>query len=241
MQFTQLLISGLLAIFITACGGSSSDDADPQESSTKSFDSLSLPGTYDITFTDEQGVHRYVFDVNGSVQINWHDGEVDNESWAVNVDGQLIFSGSIADIFTLISGSQADGGMNVIIDDNDGSPIINTTGTIVLVADTNTDVIPFDASTLSGTFEVTFDNENGVNSYVFNSNGSVSITWHDGVTDNESWQVDSDGKLVFSGSIADIFTLTSGTQTDGVMNVVIDDNDGSAITNTTGTMIKVSD
>ena len=98
-----------------------------------SFDAATLAGVYEVVGTnsdDFAGTHQYTFNENGSVDIVYEDGTADTESWSVNSGGQLVFSGTIADVFTLTSGSQSSGNMDLVIDDADGSPVLNTTGTI---------------------------------------------------------------------------------------------------------------
>jgi hypothetical protein len=98
-----------------------------------SFDAATLAGVYEVVGTNSDyfaGTHQYTFNENGSVDIVYEDGTADTESWSVNSDGQLVFSGTIADVFTLTSGSQSSGNMDMVIDDADGSPALNTTGTI---------------------------------------------------------------------------------------------------------------
>jgi hypothetical protein len=210
-----------------------------------SFDAGTLAGVYEVTGAaggDFTGTHQYTFNENGSVDIVYEDGTADTESWSVNSGGQLVFSGTIADVFTLTSGSQSSGNMDLVIDDADGSPVLNTTGTIERI-----DALPndfsFDAATLAGVYEVVGTNSDdfaGTHQYTFNENGSVDIVYEDGTADTESWSVNSDGQLVFSGTIADVFTLTSGSQSSGNMDMVIDDADGSPVLNTTGTIERIS-
>jgi len=203
------------------------------------FDAMTLAGVYEVVGTnsdDFAGTHQYTFNENGTVDIVYEDGTADTESWSVNSDGQLVFSGTIADVFTLTSGSQSSGNMDIVIDDGDGSPVLNTTGTISALLPND---FSFDASTLAGVYEVVGTNSDdfaGTHQYTFNENGSVDIVYEDGTADTESWSVNSDGQLVFSGTIADVFTLTSGSQLSGNMDIVIDDADGSPVLNTTGTI-----
>lgn len=112
---------------------SNEDDGSDQSSDEKTykFDALTLPGTYDVTFAFEQGVHVYKFDADGSVLIDYADGTLDTESWTVNSSGELVFSGTIEDVFTLTSGDQFSGKLKAIIQDKGGSKE-NTTGTITL-------------------------------------------------------------------------------------------------------------
>ena len=210
-----------------------------------SFDAGTLAGVYEVTGAaggDFTGTHQYTFNENGSVDIVYEDGTADTESWSVNSGGQLVFSGTIADVFTLTSGSQSSGNMDLVIDDADGSPVLNTTGTIERI-----DALPndfsFDAATLAGVYEVVGTNSDdfaGTHQYTFNENGSVDIVYEDGTADTESWSVNSDGQLVFSGTLADVFTLTSGSQSSGKMDFVIDDADGSPVFNTTGIIERIS-
>jgi hypothetical protein len=113
--------------------------------------------------------------------------------------------------------------------------VFNTTGTIERV-------FRFDASTLPGTYEIVGENDEGLYDtyqYTFNELGIVVITDEDGSTNIQSWSVNDDGQLVFSGTTADVFTLTSGSQMSGNMDVVIDDADGSPVINTTGTIERI--
>ncbi|GAA4087562.1 hypothetical protein [Zhongshania borealis] len=253
----QLVFSGSIADVFTLTSGSQSsgnmdlviDDADgsPVLNTTGTierldalFDAATLPGIYEVVGAsdgDFAGTHRYTFKVNGTVDIVYHDGTADTESWSVNDDGQLVFSGSIADVFTLTSGSQSSGNMDLVIDDGDGSPVLNTTGTIERIS------ALFEAATLPGVYEVVGASGGdfaGTHQYTFKGNGTVDIVYHDGTADTESWSVNNDGQLVFSGSIADVFTLTSGSQLSGNMDLVIDDGDGSQVLNTTGTIERIS-
>ena len=210
-----------------------------------SFDTVTLAGVYEVTGTagdDFAGTHQYTFNENGSVGIVYADGTADTESWSVNNEGQLLFSGTIADVFTLTSGSQLSGNMDMVIDDADGSPVLNTTGTIVRISALENN-FSFDATTLAGVYEVTGtagDDFAGTHQYTFNENGSVGIVYADGTADTESWSVNNEGQLLFSGTIADVFTLTSGSQLSGNMDMVIDDADGSPVLNTTGTIVRIS-
>lgn len=98
-----------------------------------SFDAATLAGVYEVVGTNNDGfagTHQYTFTENGTVDIVYADGTADSEFWSVNSDGQLVFSGTIADVFTLTSGSQSSGNMDIVVDDADGSPVLNSTGTI---------------------------------------------------------------------------------------------------------------
>ena len=102
-----------------------------------SFDATTLAGVYEVVGAgtdDFAGTHQYTFKEDGSVDIVYEDGGTDSESWSVNIDGQLVFSGSIADIFTLTSGSQLSGNMELVIDDADGTAVLNTMGTITYIS-----------------------------------------------------------------------------------------------------------
>jgi hypothetical protein len=203
-----------------------------------SFYVATLPGVYEVVGINDDGLPetaQYTFNEDGSVVILFDDGSAETVSWLVNSDGQLVFSGTIADVFTLTSGNQMSGNMDVVIDNADGSPVFNTTGTIERV-------FRFDASTLPGTYEIVGENDEGLYDtyqYTFNELGTVVITDEDGSVGADLWSVNSDGQLVFSGTTADVFTLTSGSQMSGNMDVVIDDADGSPVINTTGTIERI--
>ncbi len=94
------------AFLFTGCDESEDDE---MELPTILFDSATLPGTYHMTFSGEDGIHSYDFDQNGTVLINYADQTVDTEDWSVNSIGQLVITGSVNDLFTLTSGSQASG------------------------------------------------------------------------------------------------------------------------------------
>jgi hypothetical protein len=203
-----------------------------------SFYVATLPGVYEVVGINDDGLPetaQYTFNEDGSVVILFDDGSAETVSWLVNSDGQLVFSGTIADVFTLTSGNQMSGNMDVVIDNADGSPVFNTTGTIERV-------FRFDASTLPGTYEIVGENDEGLYDtyqYTFNELGTVVITDEDGSTNIQSWSVNDDGQLVFSGTTADVFTLTSGSQMLGNIDVVIDDADGSPVINTSGTIERI--
>jgi hypothetical protein len=203
-----------------------------------SFYVATLPGVYEVVGINGDGLPetaQYAFNEDGTVVILFDDGSADTESWLVNSDGQLVFSGTIADVFTLTSGSQMSGDMDVVIDNADGSPVFNTTGTIERV-------YRFDASTLAGVYEIVGKNDEGLYEtfeYTFNELGTVIIIDEDGSASTDLWSVNSDGQLVFSGTTADIFTLTSGSQMSGNIDVVIDGADGSPVINTIGTIERI--
>jgi hypothetical protein len=203
-----------------------------------SFYAATLPGVYEVVGINDDGLPetaQYTFNEDGSAVILFDDGSAETVSWLVNSDGQLVFSGTIADVFTLTSGNQMSGNMDVVIDNADGSPVFNTTGTIERV-------FRFDASTLPGTYEIVGKNDEGLYEtfqYTFNELGTVIIIDEDGSAGTQLWSVNSDGQLVFSGTTADVFTLTSGSQMSGNIDVVIDDADGSPVINTTGTIERI--
>jgi hypothetical protein len=203
-----------------------------------SFYAATLPGVYEVVGINDDGLPetaQYTFNEDGTVVILFDDGDAETVSWLVNSDGELVFSGTIADVFTLTSGNQMSGNMDVVIDNADGSPVFNTTGTIERV-------YRFDASTLAGTYEIVGKNDEGFYEtfqYTFNELGTVIITDEDGIAGTKLWSVNSDGQLVFSGTTADLFTLTSGSQMSGNIDVVIDEADGSPVFNTTGTIERI--
>ncbi|MFT6871355.1 MAG: hypothetical protein ACJAVN_000353 [Roseivirga sp.] len=133
LKSTKLKLSPLSFIFLLAlillqsCG---SDDTPTFDEQSADFDSLTLPGTYDITFAsvDDGGTQVYEFNVNGSVLINYFDGTIDTENWSVTSNGQLAITGTVDDLFTLTSGDQSSGTIRVVLHDEDDT--INTTGTI---------------------------------------------------------------------------------------------------------------
>lgn len=129
MHIKSYLFIFLLSLsLLQSC--SDSDDSGKQNNDEQAadFDGASLPGIYDITFASENGVHVYTFDVDGSVLINYADGTTDTENWEVNGNGELAITGSVDDLFTLTSGNQSSGTLDVILKDEDGTT--NTTGTI---------------------------------------------------------------------------------------------------------------
>ena len=116
---------------LQSCSSSDDDDSNDMNPDVTVFDSGTLPGTYDITFVGEAGVHVYEFKANGTVDIDYSDGTQDTENWMVNDDGALVITGSVNDLFTLTSGDQSSGNMDVILRDEgvtEGG--VNTTGTI---------------------------------------------------------------------------------------------------------------
>jgi hypothetical protein len=124
LSFTFLLV----LILLPSCG--ESDDPVVTKVQSANFDSSTLSGIYDITFASEVGIHVYEFDANGSVLIKYADGTTDTEMWSVNNSGQLAITGSVNDLFTLTSGDQFSGELNVILRDNDTTNETKTTGTI---------------------------------------------------------------------------------------------------------------
>lgn len=96
------------------------------------FYSATLPGIYEITFAGEAGVHVYEFKADGTVDIVYGDGITETEDWMVNDDGALVITGSVDDLFTLTSGDQSSGNMDVILRDALGEEErVDTTGTIL--------------------------------------------------------------------------------------------------------------
>lgn len=129
---TTIFLFALLSI--SSCGSSDNSESSEFPPQSADFNSDTLPGTYHITFEGEEGTHTYLFYNNGTVLINYFDGTEDIENWLVNSSGQLSFSGSISDLFTLTDGDQFSGVMNVKLldsgtDDEDEEPFY-TVGTI---------------------------------------------------------------------------------------------------------------
>ncbi|MCT4613513.1 MAG: hypothetical protein N4A49_01410 [Marinifilaceae bacterium] len=100
------------------------------------------------------------------------------------------------------------------------------------------DNLSFDASNLSGLYELTFSFETGIHKYTFNtSDNTVNIIYSDGTNDIENWTVDNLGKLRITGSVDDTFMILSGTQNNGKLSVILSDEDG--IKTGTGTIKKM--
>lgn len=118
-------------LVLTGCDDS--DEGITIEPPTILFDSATLPGTYHMTFENEPGVHVYTFNANGKVLINYADGTTDEENWSVNAIGQLVIQGTVDDLFSLTSGTQASGELLVLLRDADSDePDEPMTGTIEL-------------------------------------------------------------------------------------------------------------
>jgi len=97
----------------------------------------------------------------------------------------------------------------------------------------------FKVSTLPGTYNVVAIGVEGINRLTIKAGGSVDFVWGDGVEETGSWTVNSSGQLLLSGSsFSDILTLTSGDQSSGSLDLVLDDEDG--LLYTTGTINLVS-
>jgi hypothetical protein len=129
------------------------------------------------------------------------------------------------------------GNIDVVI--NDGDSVFNTTGTIERISTFPSD-LSFDAETLAGVYEVVGTNSDNFSEtfqYTFKEDGTVKVVYGDGGSDDAFWSVNSDGQLVFSGPFDDVFTLTSGNQSSGNIDVVI--NDGDSVFNTTGTIERI--
>ena len=93
----------------------------------------------------------------------------------------------------------------------------------------------FNPSTLPGIYDVVVDAVAGTHQLTFNAGGSVDIVWSDGSADIGTWSVNSSGQLLLSGStFSDILTLTSGSQSSGDLDLVLDDEDG--LVNSPGTI-----
>ena len=117
-------------VLLPSCSSSKNPEVQEPDPQTADFDSATLPGTYHIVFATEEGTHIYQFNENGTVLITYADDTVDTENWAVNNSGQLAITGTVDDLFSLTSGSQASGTMNVILI---GDAVeMFTTGTIEL-------------------------------------------------------------------------------------------------------------
>jgi hypothetical protein len=229
---------------------------------TPGFTSDNLAGEYQVTYNELDGLASANLTIlaDGSASIVWQDGETDTDlTWDVSAEGILSFGGSIADVYTLTAGSASSGNLSIVVDDNDGTTPKTVNGTITAsstIANATEDpmddgetgavnveepAFSFDATLLSGNvFTITYV-ETGTSTddatFSFNSNDEVSIVWGDGETDSATWTVNSDGKLVFGGSIADVITLTSGDVNSGTLSILVDDNDGSETETITG-MIK---
>lgn len=229
---------------------------------TPGFTADNLAGQYQVTYNELDGLASANLTIlaNGSASIVWQDGETDTDlTWNVSAEGILSFAGTIADVYTLTAGSASSGNLSILIDDNDGTTPQTVSGTITAsstIADATEDTIDdgetsavnveepafsFDATLLSGNvFTITYD-ETGTNTddatFSFDSNGEVSIVWGDEETDNVTWTVNSEGKLEFEGSIADVITLTAGSTLEGELSILMDDNDGSTPTTTTGSIV----
>ena len=167
------------------------------------FNAGTLPGKYNVVFAAVEGIHKYSFNADGSVNIVWSDGTGGAESWSVNSSGQLIFSGSIADIFTLTSGDQSSGNLNVVLEDNDDGvhTLINTTGTIELVPG-----VAFDGSyTITVTSTTLLSN---IGTACHDSTGSMDISYSSisgSLTNDVGFTFGLSGDVQADGTISEIY------------------------------------
>lgn len=182
------------------------------------FNADTLVGRYNVVFAAVEGTHRYTFSADGTVFIIWADGTSQTVAWSVNNNGELVFSGSIDDIFTLTSGDQSSGNLNVVLKDNDE---INTTGTIELVPG-----VAFDGSYTITVTSTTLINNIGTACHdstgsmdISNSSISGSLTNDVGFTFGLSGDVQSDGTLSgiydFSGFVITYDGTMTGTSGSG--------------------------
>ena len=93
----------------------------------------------------------------------------------------------------------------------------------------------FNTSTLPGIYNVEARAVAGTHQFTFIDDGTVNIIWADGNEEFANWSVNNIGQLILSGpTFSDILTLTSGNQSSGDLDIVVDDEDG--IFNTPGTI-----
>ena len=95
--------------------------------------------------------------------------------------------------------------------------------------------LKFNPNTLPGIYDVVVDAVAGTHQLTINVGGSADFVWSDGSEESGSWSVNSSGQLLLSDSTtSDILTLTSGSQSSGDLDVVINDEDG--LVNSPGTI-----
>lgn len=194
---------------------------------TAAFDKATLLGVYKLTLTEES--YLYQFNADNTVVIKHADNSLDTESWSVNELGQLVVTGSITNVFTLTSGDQVAGKLNILLQESGTESAF--TGTIAK------QTLAFDSATMTGAYILTFATQGGVQVYQFNADNSVLINSTENISSTESWSVNDVGQLVITGSVHDFFTLTSGDQTAGEVNVLLQDAAGTKpAVNTTGTI-----
>lgn len=187
------------------------------------FNADTLVGRYNVVFAAVEGTHRYTFSADGTVFIIWADGTSQTVAWSVNNNGELVFSGSIDDIFTLTSGDPSSGNLNVVLEDNDDGihTLINTTGTIELVPG-----VAFDGSYTITVTSTTLLNNIGTACHdstgsmdISNSSISGSLTNDVGFTFGLSGDVQSDGTISeiydFSGFVITYDGTMTGTSGSG--------------------------
>ena len=186
------------------------------------FNASTLPGTYNVVDAVTSGTHVFIFNVDGTVAIAWEDGSSNTASWSVNADGQLIFSGPISDVFTITSGDQSSGDLDIIFEgtEEDGSyEYFQTTGTIELVPGSE-----FDGTYTMTATATTALGAGSIQCSVLNSSGSLDINNSQitgdftvlGSTATISGEVLSDG--IVSATIVDSNFPTSQTLVEGVVS-----------------------
>ena len=121
-------------VLLQSCSSSDDESDSVLNPQTANFISSTLPGTYNLVFASEAGTHVYNFNSNNTVLINYADGTVDTENWSVNSSGQLVIKGSVNDLFTITSGDQFSGNLNVLLREPEPQTTneIKTTGTITI-------------------------------------------------------------------------------------------------------------
>ena len=126
------IIFFLTIILLQSCSSTDDESDSVLNPQTANFISSTLPGTYNLVFASENGTHVYKFNTDNTVLINYSDGTVDTEHWSVNNTGQLVIVGTINDLFTITSGDQFSGELNVFLREENQTDGTETTGTITI-------------------------------------------------------------------------------------------------------------
>lgn len=172
------------------------------------FKASTLPGIYNVSAFGVSGTHQLTFIAGGSVNIIWGDGSTDTGTWSVNSSGQLLLSGlSFSDVLTLTSGDQSSGGLDLVLDDEDG--VLKTTGTIKLISFDGSYNVTLTSVTSLNSFNVPCENASGVMN-INNSIASGSLSGASGGTASISGDVQSDGSILGSLVTSTFFTNFTG-------------------------------
>lgn len=210
-------------------------------------DALSGPATVDPTFMSSdmeatsinlsvisQNTRAYM--TNSSDQAIMVDGALEADE--DEIEAELAQTISSDNLFGMTSGVIYGGNVSDLYGDlGDYVDDWLSNGSVSFSRSYYTTVLGFDASTLPGVYRITYNSDPvEYGDFTINSNGTASVLWDDSTTDSLSWTVNSFGQLVFSGTLADVMTLTSGTQSSGDLSIFVDDGDGSPTETVTGTI-----